>query len=332
MTQLSKIPISVFDLSTITRDGSPADSFRRSVALAQHAEQLGYRRIWLAEHHNLDGVASAATSVLLAHIAGQTSTIRVGSGGVMLPNHAPLMVAEQFGTLESLFPGRIDLGLGRAPGTDQVTAAALRRRMDTPNADFAELLAELQGYFQPAREGQRVRAIPGEGLDIPIWILGSSDYGARLAAQQGLPFAFASHFAPDYLLPALDLYRQTFRPSAAWPAPHAMVAANVIVADTDDEAAYLATSLQQRFLRMIRGKRGRLDPPVESMDGLWAPQEQAVVEAHLRVSAIGSPQTVRARLQHILDATEADELIISTDTYELEPRLRSYALLASVLE
>lgn len=328
MNQQSHVPLSVFDLSSIPQDGGPADAFRRSVALAQHAERLGYRRIWMAEHHNLDGVASAATSVLLAHVAGKTERIRVGSGGVMLPNHAPLVVAEQFGTLECLFPGRIDLGLGRAPGTDQVTASALRRRMADPNADFAQLLAELRGYFAPVREGQKVRAIPGAGLDIPLWILGSSDYGARLAAHEGLPYAFASHFAPEYLLPALRLYRETFRPSAQCDRPYAMVAANVVVAETDEEAEYLATSLQQRFLRMIRGKRGRLDPPVKSLDGIWTPHEQAIVEAHLRVSAVGSTERVRERLRQIVEATGADELIISCDVFDLEARLRSYELLA----
>ncbi len=325
---MTQVPLSVFDLSSIPQDGSPADAYRRSVELAQHAERLGYRRLWMAEHHNLDGVASAATSVLLAHVAGKTERIRVGSGGVMLPNHAPLVIAEQFGTLESLFPGRIDLGLGRAPGTDQVTAAALRRRMDDPNADFAQLLAELKGYFAPVREGQRVRAIPGAGLDVPLWILGSSDYGARLAAHEGLPYAFASHFAPDYLLSALRLYRETFRPSAQCERPYAMVAANVVVADTDAEAEYLATSLRQRFLRMIRGKRGRLDPPVERMDDLWTPHEQAIVEAHLRVSAVGTPDRVRAKLEQIVDATGADELIISCDVFDQAARLRSYELLA----
>ncbi len=325
---MTQAPLSVFDLSSIPQGGGPADAYRRSVALAQHAERLGYRRIWMAEHHNLDGVASAATSVLLAHVAGKTERIRVGSGGVMLPNHAPLVIAEQFGTLESLFPGRIDLGLGRAPGTDQVTAAALRRRMDDPNADFAQLLAELKAYFAPVREGQRVRAIPGAGLDIPLWILGSSDYGARLAAHEGLPYAFASHFAPDYLLSALRLYRETFRPSAQCERPYAMVAANVVVADTDAEAEHLATSLQQRFLRMIRGKRGRLDPPVERMDDLWTPHEQAIVEAHLRVSAVGSPEHVREQLEQIVDVTGADELIISCDVFDEAARLRSYELLA----
>ncbi|MCC5857586.1 MAG: LLM class flavin-dependent oxidoreductase [Ectothiorhodospiraceae bacterium] len=332
MTQPSQVPLSVFDLSSIPQDGGAADAYRRSVELARHAERLGYRRIWMAEHHNLDGVASSATSVLLAHVAGKTERIRVGSGGIMLPNHAPLVIAEQFGTLESLFPGRIDLGLGRAPGTDQATAAALRQRMADPNADFAQLLAELRGFLAPVREGQRVRAIPGAGLDIPLWILGSSDYGARLAAHEGLPYAFASHFAPDYLIPALGLYRETFRPSGQCQRPYAMVAANVVVAETDAEAEYLATSLQQRFLRMIRGKRGRLDPPVENMGEIWTPHEQAIVEAHLRVSAVGSPERVRAQLERIVGITGADELIISCDVFDQAARLRSYELLAGCWE
>lgn len=331
MAQLHDIPLSVLDLATILKGGSPPDSYRRSVALAQCVEAAGFRRYWLAEHHNLDGIGSTATSVLIGHIAGHTSHIRVGSGGVMLPNHAPLVIAEQFGTLESLYPGRIDLGLGRAPGTDQATARALRGAAAGMERDFAEMLEELRGYFRPSQPGQQVRAIPGEGLDIPIWLLGSSGYSAQLAGLLGLPFAFASHFAPRHVLQAVALYKDMFRPSDVLDRPHAMVAMNVVVADTNDEAAYLATSIQQRFLGMIRNRRGPLNPPVASMDEIWSPQEAAVVQQEfLAASAFGAPETVRDGMQRFLDQTGADEIMVNTDVYDLEARLRSFRLLAEL--
>ncbi|MEX0729651.1 MAG: LLM class flavin-dependent oxidoreductase [Aquisalimonadaceae bacterium] len=332
MKQLDKTRLSVLDLAAVVQDGTPADAYRRTVALAQHAEATGYTRFWLAEHHNLEGIASAATAVLIGHVAGHTSRIRVGSGGIMLPNHAPLVIAEQFGTLESLYPGRIDLGLGRAPGTDQVTARALRGPAAMREPDFAEMLEELRGYLRTAVPGQRVRAVPGEGLDIPIWLLGSSGYSAQLAGLLGLPFAFASHFAPQHVLQALALYRDVFRPSAVLDAPYAMVAMNVVAADTIEQAEYLATSLKQRFLRMVRNRRGRLDPPVDSMAGLWSSQEEAMVDTFLEATAIGDPETVRRAMQRFLDETQADEIMVSSDIHSLDARLRSYRLLAEIAD
>ena len=324
MSRLGDIPVSILDLASIVDGGSPADAFARTIALAQEADRLGFHRHWLAEHHNLDGIASAATAVLIGHVAEKTTRIRVGSGGIMLPNHAPLMVAEQFGTLETLYPGRIDLGLGRAPGTDGVTARALRGANASLEPDFAELLAELRGYLAPAREGQKVRAIPGQGLDhIPIWLLGSSGYSAQLAGQLGLPFAFASHFAPRHVHDALALYRQVFRPSEVLDRPQAMVAMNVIVADTDAQADHLATSIRQRFLRMVRNQRGQLRPPVPDMDALWSRQEKAMVEATLSASAFGAAETVRDQVNAFLAATGADELIVTTDIHDPEARLDS---------
>ncbi len=285
------IPISILDLCPIREGGTAADSFRESVDLARHAEGWGYGRYWVAEHHNIAGIAGAATAVVIGRIAGATTRIRVGSGGIMLPNHSPLVIAEQFGTLESMYPGRIDLGLGRAPGGDQRTAFALRRGL-TGADTFPADLDELRRYFRPAEAGQAVRAVPGEGLDVPIWLLGSSDFGARLAAELGLPYAFASHFAPDSLLPALATYRANFRPSATLRRPHAMIGVNAFAADTDAEAARLFTSLQQAFLNLIRGRPGRLKPPVDAMDDLWSPAERAQVARMTRVSLVGSPGTV----------------------------------------
>lgn len=331
MSDAANIPVSVLDLASIVQDGSPADAFERTVAHAQEADRLGFQRFWLAEHHNLDGIASAATAVLIGHVAAKTQRMRIGSGGIMLPNHAPLVIAEQFGTLETLYPGRIDLGLGRAPGTDGATARALRGANALQEPDFAEQLAELRGYLAPAREEQKVRAIPGQGLDVPIWLLGSSGYSAQLAGQLGLPFAFASHFAPRYLMEALTLYREVFQPSAVLDKPHAMVAMNVITADTDAEAERLATSVKQRFLRMIRNQRGRLDPPVDSMDGLWSRQEQAMVENTLSASAFGAPATVRDTINHFLEATTADELMVTNDVYDPAARLHSLRLLGEVM-
>ncbi len=321
--------ISVLDLSPIREGGTPAEALRNSLDLAQHAERWGYERYWVAEHHNIPGVASAATAVVVGHIAGGTSRIRVGSGGIMLPNHAPLVIAEQFGTLESLHPGRIDLGLGRAPGGDMRTAQALRRSK-TGGDTFPADLDELRSYFQPAAAGQLVRAIPGEGLRVPIWLLGSSDFSARLAAEQGLPFAFASHFAPDYLFAALAIYRDSFRPSEALARPHVMVGVNACAADTDDEAQRIFTSLQQAFLNLIRGKPGPLQPPVEGMDGRWSPLERAHVERMTRVSVVGSHETVRRNLAAILEATGADELMLTGQIYDQGARLRSFEVMANV--
>jgi luciferase family oxidoreductase group 1 len=321
---------SVLDLAPIIQGGDAALAFRNSLDLAQHVERWGYHRFWLAEHHNLPGIASAATSVVIGHVAGGTSTIRVGAGGIMLPNHAPLVIAEQFGTLESLYPGRIDLGLGRAPGGDQTTARALRRTLGSSGDTFPQDLAELQSYFKTAGPHQPVKAIPGAGLDVPIYLLGSSDFSARLAAEKGLPFAFASHFAPDYLLAALELYRQHFKPSAQLEKPHVMVGVNVFAADTDSEAGRLFTSLQQAFLGIIRGTRGGLGPPIESMQDQWSPVEQAHVESMLRCSAVGSTETVRRQLTSLIAQTGADEMIVTAQAFDHQARLRSFELTAQV--
>jgi luciferase family oxidoreductase group 1 len=307
--------------------GTAADSFRHTLDLARHAEQWGYKRYWLAEHHNMPGVASSATSLVIGYVAAGTSRIRVGSGGIMLPNHAPLVIAEQFGTLESLYPGRIDLGLGRAPGSDQLAARALRRSLSSSGDDFPELVEELRSYLTGSGT-LGVRAVPGEGLDIPIWLLGSSDFSARLAGELGLPFAFASHFAPDYILPALELYRSHFRPSEALNAPYAMIGVSAVAAETDEEARKLATSQQQQFLNLIRGRPGKLKPPVDNMDELWTQHEKAIVLKQQRYSVVGSRDTVRERLQAILAETGADEIIASGQIYDHEARLRSYQILA----
>jgi luciferase family oxidoreductase group 1 len=324
------VPLSVLDLSPIVEGGDAAQSLRNTLDLAQHVERWGYTRYWLAEHHNMDGVASSATAVLIGHVAGGTSTIRVGSGGVMLPNHAPLVIAEQFGTLATLYPGRIDLGLGRAPGTDGLTMRALRRRMDTGEDDFLHDVQELQAYLDDPQPGQRVRAVPGMGTKVPIWLLGSSLFGAQAAAIFGLPFAFASHFAPAMLMPALEVYRSHFRSSPTLAKPHAMVGVNVICADTDAEAQHHATSLYLRFLGMQRGQRGPLPRPVPTMDGLWNDVERAGVEQMLQVSAIGAVETVRRRLEAIVGATQADELIVATGVHDHAARLHSYELLATL--
>ncbi len=328
------IPLSVLDLAPIVEGSNAADALRHTLDLARHAETWGYRRYWLAEHHNMDGVACSATAVLVGHVAGGTSTIRVGSGGVMLPNHAPLVIAEQFGTLATLYPGRIDLGLGRAPGTDQFTARALRRQMVQSEDDFPQDVLELQGYLADAPAGQTVRAIPGAGTRVPIWLLGSSLYSAQLAAYLGMPFAFASHFAPDLLLQALQVYRSGFRPSAEWPAPHAMVGVNVVAADSDDQAARLFTSLQQRFLGMQRGVRGPLPRPITpaEMAAMWNPREQSAVQRMLAATAVGSVDTVHRQLQAIVDQTAADELIVAGAVHDHAARLRSYELLAGLAD
>jgi luciferase family oxidoreductase group 1 len=328
MNRLSDIPFSVLDLSPIIAGGTPSDSFRNTRSLALHAEKLGFIRFWLAEHHNMPGIGSAATSVLIGYVAGATSNIRVGSGGIMLPNHAPLAIAEQFGTLESLYPGRIDLGLGRAPGTDQATAHALRR--GNSGDDFPALLEELRFFLSNPIENQRVRAVPGAGLNIPIWLLGSSGFSALLAGQLGLPFSFAAHFSPENTLPALELYRRNFRPSETLEKPYAMVALNVIAAATDEEAKRMATSQHQAFLRLVRGMPGQLQPPVDSMEGLWTVQEKAALEVRLGGSIIGSPETVKSQLNAFMESTRADELMIHTMVYDYSARLRSYEIVADL--
>ncbi len=325
---MNKIPLSVLDLAPIRDGETAADAFHNTLDLAQHAECWGYNRYWLAEHHNMRGIASAATSVVIGYVAGGTATIRVGSGGVMLPNHAPLVIAEQFGTLESLYPGRIDLGVGRAPGSDQRTARALRRSLGSSGDTFPQDLLELQAYF--TRPDQVVRAVPGHGLHVPIWLLGSSDFSARLAAELGLSFAFASHFAPDYLFHALDLYRVNFKASPSLAQPYAMVGVNVFAADTDAEARRLFTSLQQQFLNLLRGTPGQLPPPVDSMEGLWSAAEQAHIDHMMRMSLVGSPATIREGLTTLLAETGADELIVAAQIHDHAARLRSYELLAQV--
>jgi luciferase family oxidoreductase group 1 len=330
MSSFSNIPFSVLDLAPVVKGGSVGDALRDSLSLAQHAEKLGYRRFWLAEHHNMTGIASAATSVVIGYVAGGTSKIRVGAGGIMLPNHAPIVIAEQFGTLETLYPNRIDLGLGRAPGSDQATALALRRTLHTSGDDFPELLEELRFFLREPVAGQRVRAVPGAGLHIPIWLLGSSGFSARLAGELGLPFAFAGHFSPEYILPALELYRNSFEPAGALEKPLAMLAINAVAADTDEEAWRLASSQFQSFLNLIRGKPGQLQPPVENMDELWSPQEKAAVESKLGGSIIGGAATVKDKLEKILAETSADELMINAMIYDHAARLRSYEIVADV--
>jgi len=322
------LPVSVLDLAPIVEGGTPGQALRNSVDLVRHAERLGYTRYWVAEHHNLNGIASAATSVVIAHLAQATASIRVGAGGIMLPNHAPLVIAEQFGTLEALHPGRIDLGLGRAPGTDQVTLRALRQ---DPGADsFPQEVLELQALLGDPAPGQKVFAIPGVGSRVPLWILGSSLYGAQLAAALGLPYAFASHFAPDLLLPALEVYRSHFQPSAERREPYAMVAVNVVAAEDDATARRLFTSAQQAFTNVIRGSRGQLPPPVDDIDSTWSAEEKARVSNVLGRSYVGSPATVRDGLEAVLAETAADELIVASAVYDHEARVHSYEILAGL--
>ena len=330
MKALATTPLSVLDLVTYAEGASVADAIRNSRHLARSAERWGYRRYWVAEHHNLDGIASSATVVLMGYLAEATSTIRIGSGGIMLPNHAPFIVAEQVGTLESIYPGRIDLGLGRAPGTDPTTMRALRRH--STGADFDVEVAELVSYFAPAAPGQKVKAIPGAGLDIPIWILGSSTYSAHLAASIGRPYAFASHFAPGDLMEALEIYRREFRPSAALKEPHVMVGVPAMAAETDARAEFLATSMYQRSLGIVRGQRAALLPPVESMEGLWSRAEQLALAERMALMVVGGPDRIRAGLQEIIDVTQADELILVSDAYAAEDRLRSFDLIAQAAE
>ena len=321
---------SVLDLSPILQGGDAARAFRNTLDLAQHAERWGYHRYWLAEHHNIPGVGSAATAVVIGHVAGGTKRMRVGAGGIMLPNHAPLVIAEQFGTLESLYPGRIDLGLGRAPGGDQLTARALRRGFAGSSDTFPQDVLELQSYFRPATPGQQVKAVPGAGLNVPLYLLGSSDFSARLAGELGLPFAFASHFAPDYLHEALALYRHHFKASAQLGEPHVMVGVNAIAAETDTEARRLATSLQQAFLGIIRGHRTELPPPIETMAEQWSALEEAHVQRMTRCSAIGAPPTIRRELETLIERTRADEIIATAQIYDHQARLRSFEITANV--
>lgn len=326
----SMIPFSVLDLSPILEGSDAAQSFRNTVELAQHAERLGYHRYWLAEHHNIPGIASAATAVLIARVATGTSTIRVGAGGIMLPNHAPLVIAEQFGTLESLFPGRIDLGLGRAPGSDQVTSRALRRNLLSDDNQFPQDVVELMHYFQPAKAGQVVHAIPGEGLNVPIWILGSSLFGATLAAELGLPFAFASHFAPSHMLAALKIYRERFQPSVQLDHPYVMLGFNVFAADTDEEAYFLASSMKQAFVNLRNGRPSRLQPPVEGYEKGLMPHERMMLEQVLSCAVIGAPQVIYEGLKAFIARTGADELMITSQIFSHSARLRSYEIAAEV--
>ncbi len=328
-----RIPLSVLDLAPVNEGSNPRESFQHSVELARHVEALGFNRYWLAEHHNMPGIASSATSVLIGHIAEKTNHIRVGAGGVMLPNHATLVIAEQFGTLESLYPGRIDLGLGRAPGTDQATSYALRRTLNMRVEDFPMQVNELQDYF--AKEPiSKVKAVPGQGLNIPIWLLGSSDFSARLAAQKGLPFSFASHFAPAYTIPALRLYREQFQASEQLQKPHAMVGVNVIAADTDEKANYIATSLQQQFLHLRRGQPTKLKAPIENVEAHFSAFELQAIKQTLdpTTTIIGSKETVKQGLEHFLEKTAADEMIISSQIYHLEDRLRSFEIISELMD
>jgi luciferase family oxidoreductase group 1 len=324
------IPFSVLDLAPVAAGSVPADALRNSLDLALHAEELGYRRYWVAEHHSMPGIASAATSVVIGYLAGGTKSIRVGAGGIMLPNHAPLVIAEQFGTLESLYPGRIDLGLGRAPGTDTATTRALRRDSKSNGDDFPQLVEELQSYFAPISPGQRVRAVPGAGLNIPIWILGSSLFGAQLAAQLGLPFAFASHFAPADLLQAVQMYRAGFRASTKLQKPHVALGINVVAAETDAAAQRIFTSHQQAFVMLRRGAPGQIPAPIDDIGTFWTPAEQAMASQSLLCSAIGSPETVARKLQKFIEVTEPDELFITGLIYKHADRLRSYEIVAEV--
>jgi luciferase family oxidoreductase group 1 len=323
------VALSILDLTFVPEGATPAAALARALELAQHAERWGYRRFWLAEHHNMVGVASAATSIVIGYIAGGTRTIRVGAGGIMLPNHSPLVIAEQFGTLESLYPGRIDLGLGRAPGTDMHTLRALRRNHASADS-FPEDVLALQALLGDLQPNQAVQAVPGTGLKVPLWILGSSLYGAQLAAALGLPYAFASHFAPDELDAALATYRAQFRPSPQLAAPYAMVGVNAVVADSDAEAKRLFTTAQQGFTNLLRGTRGRLQPPIDDIETYWSAAEKAQASRMLACSFVGSAATVAAQLAAWLERTRADELIVAAAVYDQAARLRSYELLAEV--
>lgn len=330
MSELAKTKISILDLAPIRDDGGPQQALHNSLALAQHTERLGYERFWVAEHHNMDGIASSATAVLLGYLAAGTSTIRLGSGGVMLPNHAPLVIAEQFGTLATLYPGRIELGLGRAPGADQYTAHALRRERSGSADDFPADVEELQGYLGPRTRNQRVVAMPGADTNVPIWLLGSSLFSAQLAGMKGLPYAFASHFAPRMMHEAIRVYRNHFKPSATLDKPYVMLGVPLVAADTDEHADYLVTSVYQRILALIRGQSLVQRPPVDSMEGLWLPHERAAVGDFLGMAVVGGPEKVRARLDVLLEQTDADELIFTGDLYNFDDRLRSFEILAQL--
>jgi luciferase family oxidoreductase group 1 len=323
------IPLSILDLAPITEGGTATDSFRNSLDLAQHGERWGYHRFWLAEHHGMPGIASAATSVLMCHVANGTKTIRIGAGGIMLPNHSPLVIAEQFGTLESLFPGRIELGLGRAPGSDHTTARALRRNLASDADEFPQDVVELMDYFADSPRRQ-VRAVPGAGLKVPVWILGSSLFGAQLAAALGLPYAFASHFAPQMMMQAIELYRATFRPSAQLDKPYVMLGFNVFAADTDAEAHWRATSMQQAFINLRSGRPTALKPPVEGYLDLLSPPERSMLDSVLSCSAIGAPDTVAAQLKAFVERTGADELMVTSQIFDHAARLRSYEITAGI--
>jgi luciferase family oxidoreductase group 1 len=328
-TAIKPTPVSILDLAPVSQGSTPGQALRNSRDLAQHAERWGYNRYWLAEHHNMVGIASAATAVAIGFVAEGTRTIRVGSGGIMLPNHAPMLIAEQFGTLESLYPGRIDLGLGRAPGTDQMTLRALRRAPE--NADnFPHDVLELQALLGPLQPGQLVQAVPGTGLNVPIWILGSSLFGSQLAAALGLPYAFASHFAPDALMQALQVYRDKFEPSAQLARPYAMVGVNVVAAETDDEARRLFTSAQQSFTNLLRGTRGQLRPPIDDIETYWTPPEKARASNMLTYAFVGARETVRAGLEAFIARTGADELMVASAIYDHGARMRSYEILAEI--
>lgn len=330
MSDKHTVPLSVLDLAPVPQGADAAQAFKSSLDLAQHAEKWGYQRYWMAEHHNMTGIASAATSVLLGYIAGGTKTIRVGSGGVMLPNHSPLVIAEQFGTLATLYPNRVDLGLGRAPGTDQRTMIALRRHLSGEVDNFPKDVQELQLYFGEVQPQQAVQAVPGQGLHVPIWLLGSSLYSAQLAAALGLPFAFASHFAPDMLYQALAIYRSKFQPSAQFEKPYAMVCINAIGADTDEEARRMFTSNQQQFINLRRGMPGKLPAPVDNIESLWSASERFGVDNALRMSVVGNKDTLRQGLQSILRETQADELMINGQIFDHQARLHSFEIVAGL--
>jgi luciferase family oxidoreductase group 1 len=332
MKKQESIAYSVLDLATVTQGHTAADSFRNSLLLAKEVEKLGYTRYWFAEHHGMEGVASSATSILIGHVAGGTSTIRVGSGGIMLPNHAPLIVAEQFGTLASLYPGRIDLGLGRAPGTDQVTALAIRGENFKAQHNFPRDIQKLQTFFSSDNSHSSVRAIPGEGLDIPIWILGSSTDSALVAASFGLPYAFASHFAPTYFMEAIRLYRENFRPSAHLSKPYVLACVNVVAADADDEAEYLSSSVKQMFMGVITGRRELLQPPVATMNHIWSTHEMATVNHMLTYSFIGASATIKNKMKSFLEQTGVDEVMATSHIFDQTARVHSYRIFADVMK
>jgi luciferase family oxidoreductase group 1 len=324
------VPLSVLDLSPVPEGSGPGRALANSLDLARHVEALGFRRFWMAEHHNMPGIASAATAVALAHVAAGTSRIRIGSGGVMLPNHAPLLIAEQFGTLAALHPGRVDLGLGRAPGTDQLTARAMRRNLHSNGDEFPHDVVELMHYFETPEPGQAVQAVPGGGLDVPIWILGSSTYGAQLAAILGLPYAFASHFAPAMMMEAAAIYRERFKPSARWATPYIMFGLNIVAAETDEEARYLFSSVQQSFLNNRRGRPGKLPPPVPDMASRIDPFARTLLEDALASAIVGGPDTVRRGLEAFVARTGAEEIMVTTSCFDHDKRKRSFEIVAEI--